>query len=331
MGPAYKPAASAPLRITRPACALRVSITDRCNFRCRYCTPGDPSRVLQAGTSLSLDGLVSCVAWLQGELAIAQVKLTGGEPLVHSRVVELVARLARFAGIEEVSLTTNGSQLGALAEPLKRAGLARVNVSLDSVNLARFAQLTRGGRLEEVLVGIDAALSVGLGPVKLNAVLQRSGWRQDVPELLDFAAGRGLEIRFIELMRTATDRGWSASEYVSAEEVIDWLQRAGSVEFIERCSACPARRSEVQWRGSALRVGWITPRSRPFCGDCRRLRLDAAGRLRRCLMDPATLPLATLLAEAPPGRVRTVVADYLLGKCAPAAMDIEQPMTAVGG
>jgi len=310
---------------------LRMSVTDRCNFRCRYCMPPGGVPKLRHGDLLSLEEMARLAGWLTTRVGIERIKLTGGEPLVRRDLNELVKQLAEIPGIAEVSLTTNGSRLSQQAEKLKAAGLARVNVSLDSLDGARFHELTRGGRLEDTLAGISAAVATGLVPIKLNSVLQRSSWLQDVPRLLDYAAANGFELRFIELMRTGTERVWCDSEFLAASRVQLWLLEQG--RFVPTISAeCgPARSSQVSWRGVNLTVGWITPRSHPFCQSCERLRLDARGRLYRCLMDPGFFDLRSTLRACAERETEEELAQYLAAKSVPLAMDNASAMSLIGG
>lgn len=310
---------------------LRVSVTDRCNFRCRYCMPAGGIPKLRHEDLLPLETLSDTVAWLCRELGIHRIKLTGGEPFVRGGVVDLVRGLAAIPGLAEVSATTNGARLVSLARPLREAGLSRVNVSVDSLDARRFADLTRGGRLADTLDGIAAALDCGMTPVKLNAVLLESSWRSDVPRLLDFAACQDLEVRFIELMRTGTEAAWAEREYVSASEVRRWLEARTEVVDGVSVSPGPARTSMLVWCSRPVRVGWITPRSRPFCSHCSRLRLDARGRLRRCLMDPARFDLAGGLETSDDTEARRRLRVYLQGKVASPAMESSLPMVSMGG
>jgi len=250
---------------------------------------------------------------------------------VRRNIEHLVARLAANPGISEVSLTTNGSLLPRLAEKLKAAGLKRVNISLDALDPEQFERLTRGAKLADTLAGIEAAVAVGLTPLKINAVLQRSSWERQVPLLLDFAAARGFELRFIELMRTGTEREWCASEFVPVQDVREWLAGRESVEELASAAGVPARLTKVSWRGAALTVGWITPRSHPFCEQCERVRLDARGRLRRCLMDPSTLDLAALRRDTGDAAALDAFRAYLERKRPPSAMDSALAMSLIGG
>ncbi len=307
---------------------LRLSITDRCNFRCRYCMPAEGVAKVAHHELLPLEGLVELTRWLTAHTGIDRVRLTGGEPLVRSGVEHLISGLSAIAGIREVSLTTNGSLLRPMAASLKAAGLSRVNVSLDSLDQERFAEVSRGGRLQCTLEGILAAREAGLTPIKLDTVLRRSTWKLEVPSLLDYAAQTGFEIRFIELMRTGTERGWCEAEYISVDEVCAEL----GVEIIPlEQTAASARRTLVDWRGRRLTVGWITPRSQPFCERCDRLRMDARGRLRRCLMDPEQLDLVRTLGATDAGEALREFNSYLAGKHPPLTMDHDLAMSQIGG
>jgi GTP 3',8-cyclase len=318
------------LRFFRPS-LLRLSVTDRCNFRCRYCMPLEGVPKVSHSDLLPLDGLGNLVVWLSGYASVKRVKLTGGEPLVRKGIEHLIAQLAATEGIKEVSMTTNGSLLPGAASTLKAAGLSRVNVSLDSMDATRFAQLTHGGRLADTLKGIDQALAAGLTPLKLNAVLQRSSWKKDVPSLLNFAAANRLELRFIELMRTGTERSWCESEYVAIEEVCGWLNERGRLVAVPTPRGTPARGTTISWQGTEVSVGWIAPRSHPFCSSCERLRLNSRGLLHRCLMDSATLDLWAMLRTKRTNDVVETFAAYMAGKSAPSAMDSAIPMSQIGG
>lgn len=307
---------------------LRVSVTDLCNFRCHYCVPAGGVAKTSRHDLLSLEDLAALVQWLIAQTGIDRVKLTGGEPLVRRGIQRLIAELSSLPGVREVSLTTNGSLLPQMAYGLKAAGLSRVNISLDSLDEKRFAMITRGGRLDRTLAGIEAAREAGLTPIKINAVLQRSTWREEVPQLLTFAASNHFELRFIELMRTGTERAWCESEFISVNEVREQL--GADVQALPG-DASPAKRTLVDWHGESIQVGWITPRSHPFCSSCERLRIDARGRLRRCLMDEATLDLAKLLQAEDRLSARRELASYLGAKVPPRVMDSGIAMSQIGG
>lgn len=310
---------------------LRLSITDRCNFRCRYCMPAEGVPKAPHAELLSLERLAETVDFLVEYAGVERVKLTGGEPLVRSGIESLVRRIAAMPKVKEVSLTSNASLLGRMAESLQAAGLQRVNISLDSLDPQRFAELTRGGKLADALAGIQAAQRAGLLPIKLNAVLQRSGWEQDVPRLLDFSAENGFELRFIELMRTGTELDWCASEFVPADQVRQALAQTAEVRPMDGPPGAPAKLTEIIWHGKKIVVGWITPRSHPFCNQCERVRLDARGRLRRCLMDPNYLELGSILERGDKQSAAEAFAGYMTGKHAPETMEIASAMNLIGG
>ena len=310
---------------------LRLSVTDRCNLRCRYCMPADGVPGVQHLDLLSLEDLADAVRLLCSALPIARIKLTGGEPLVRVGLPSLIRQLRAITGINEISLTTNGTLLARLGEELKKSGLARVNISLDSLDPATFAEVTRGGQLKETLEGIRVAQEIGLTPVKLNAVLRQSTWKRDIPLLFDFAVEHRLEVRLIELMRTGTEQAWCEREYVSASDVENELLSSAIPIPVLHASPGPARVSLVRWRGEELRVGWITPRSRPFCSRCNRLRMDSRGRIFRCLMDGHFLPFADIvLAEGEEAALESLT-EYLCGKFPPSTMHRTSSMASIGG
>lgn len=316
------------------AATLRVSVTDRCNLRCAYCMPEVGVQLLPRGEIPALSELASAVAWLASRYGVDRVKVTGGEPLVRGGVPAFVSKVAAVPGVREVSMTTNGTRLAAAARDLASAGLARVNVSLDTLDPARFRELTRGGRVEEVLEGIDAALEAGLVPLKINSVLRGSSFREDVPGLLALAAERGVEIRFIELMHTGTEAAWAIAERVTGAAVREWLAAEGArIAPLPARPSAPARRTAISWRGLEVEAGWIDPVSHSFCDDCDRLRLDARGRLRRCLMDDHAFPLVDLLrrGEVDEAEVEAAARSYVAGKQPPIAMTIGSTMASIGG
>lgn len=310
-------------------CHLRLSITDRCNFRCRYCMPAEGVPNVAHEDLLPLETTRQLVEWLAAHTGINKIRLTGGEPLVRRGIVHLVTELAAITGVRELCLTTNGVLLPRMASSLKAAGLNRINLSLDSIDKERFAEVTRGGNLQSTLAGIAAAQEAGLTPIKLNTVLRRSTWKLEVPSLLDYAAQTGFEIRFIELMRTGTERAWCESEFVSVDEVCEGL--GAEVTPAEEQTSGSARRTFVDWRGTRLTVGWITPRSHPFCDHCDRLRMDARGQLRRCLMDPLQLDLPLLLRTVESSVAEREFDSYIAGKIPPQSMDSDLAMSRIGG
>ncbi len=262
-------------------------MTERCDLQCRYCRTGlerEPAdRALPA-----LGRLAAAVGWAVRRLPVTRVKITGGEPLLRAGLVSFVRALAGEPGVGEISMTTNGSRLSALA--------------------------------------------AGLAPVKLNAVLRRSTFESDVPALLEFASERGLEVRFIELMRTGPAAAFATDEFVSSREVRERLALGlGCALEPSESGAGPARRLRVRIQGVEVVTGWIEPISHSFCGGCRRLRLDSRGDLRRCLMDPEPLPLLARLEAGDGDGLEEDVDRFLLGRRPPLSFETPRSMAAIGG
>jgi cyclic pyranopterin phosphate synthase len=270
---------------------LRVSVTDRCNLRCLYCLPGDlefPDRDF-----LSADEIVALVSALVG-LGVRRVRLTGGEPLVRKDLLTIVRRLRAIPGLENLALSTNGTELARLAVPLREAGIDRVNVSLDTLDPVTFREITRRGELGAVWAGVEAALAAGLDPVKLNAVLLARQDPADLDRLVALTLDRPLAMRFIEMMPTGANAHLQATEFRSA----DWMRERIEARYGPlRPVALPFRTGPAQaFRipGAVGTVGFITPLSHTFCADCNRLRLTARGELRLCLFADRVYPLRAL-------------------------------------
>lgn len=278
-------------RFGRQVLDLRVSVTDRCNFRCSYCMPEEGMKWLPRSEILTFEEIERVARVLVETFGITSVRLTGGEPTVRAELPKLVVLLAQLP--VELSMTTNGSTLAHLAGPLREAGLHRVTVSLDSLRRERFAALAGRDMLGAVLAGIQAASAVGLSPLKLNAVLMRGVNDDEVLDLAEYGREVGAEVRFIEFMPLDAAGEWSASKVVSSAEVLD---RIGSVYPLE--PACergtePAERYRyADGRGS---VGVVASVTRPFCASCDRVRLTADGQLRSCLFAVRERDLRTLL------------------------------------
>ncbi len=273
-------------RLRRPLRDLRVSVTDRCNFRCPYCMPrelfGADHFFLPRSELLSYEEIGRLVA-VFARLGVTKVRLTGGEPLLRRDLEVLVRMVAETPGITDVALTTNGSLLAARAAPLHAAGLGRVTVSLDSLDPELFARMgdTRIP-LRQVLDGIGAAAEAGLGPVKLNAVLRRGVNDDGLLDLVEFARAGGHVLRFIEYMDVGSTNGWDRTEVVPSQEVLD---RIGAVHALLPTSATRPGEVAERWRyaDGAGELGVISSVSKPFCGTCTRARLTAVGELFTCL------------------------------------------------
>ena len=273
---------------------LRISLTDKCNFRCIYCMPAEGVCPMGHDELLRIEE-IEAIARVATRIGIRSVRLTGGEPLVRKGVVDLVRSLHDMPGIENVSMTTNAVLLPEMADDLKAAGLSRVNISLDTLDAEQFKFITRVGRIESTLKGIDAALEVGFNPVKINAVTVRS-LNQDYLAFAKLSIDRPLHVRFIEYMPVGTSTGadgtgWGKQDVVPSEELLQIInERAREQGMPELVSTCdddkplgwgPAR--YFQFPGAQGTVGFISPLSRHFCSECNRLRLTADGKLRPCL------------------------------------------------
>ncbi|MBI2919313.1 MAG: GTP 3',8-cyclase MoaA [Chloroflexi bacterium] len=297
----------------RPINYLRISVTDRCNLRCLYCMPEEGVRLLPREDILTYEELRAIVQ-AAAELGVSRVRLTGGEPLVRGDIVDLVAMLSSVAGIEDISLTTNGLLLAHNARRLKEAGLHRINVSLDTLRPERFQRITRWGKLEQVMAGIQAAREAGLHPVKVNMVVLR-GVNDD--ELLDMARltlSGEWHVRFIELMpfgslqdAATCGEARTALQFVPVSEIRRKLEQLGTLEPVkDRLGAGPAR--YYRWPGAPGTVGFISPISECFCSECNRLRLTADGKLRPCLLQDKETDLRQCIRQgATNGHLQEVI------------------------
>jgi cyclic pyranopterin phosphate synthase len=307
----------------RPINYLRISVTDRCNLRCIYCLPPEGIRLLPQGEILTYEE-IAAIARLAVELGINKIRLTGGEPLVRARLRELVALLAGIDGVDDISLTTNGVFLKQYAGELKRAGLNRVNVSLDSLNKDKFARITRHNRLGDVLRGIETAKAYGLNPVKINVVVMRGINDDEVVDFAKLTIAEGWHVRFIELMPFATDNppdGHSIGgktnlhpQFVSADEIKQRLNKLGKLEPSSPITGNgPAK--YFRFLGATGTIGFISPVSQHFCFSCNRLRLTAEGKLRPCLLNDQEIDLRQpLRGNASPEELKQLIADAIKSK-----------------
>lgn len=259
---------------------LRVSLTDKCNLRCTYCMPSEHMQWMPGADLLTADEFVRVIS-LAVANGVREVRLTGGEPLLRPDAVEIVERISALPQAPSVALTTNGIRLAANIDALVRAGLQRINISLDTLDSQRFLRLTRRNELHAVLDGIEATIASGLRPIKLNAVLTRGVNDDEAAVLLNWAIERGLELRFIEEMPLSVGGHWSATQYVTTDEVIAILRESFDLQPVPRDEHSPAFQLAVADTGAT--VGFISSISRPFCGGCDRLRLTADGQFRNCL------------------------------------------------
>lgn len=323
---------------------LRVSVTDRCNLRCTYCMPEEGVRFGPRESVLSYEEILMVVRAC-AELGVTSVRLTGGEPLVRKGIPWLVRQIASVPGIGDLAMTTNGVLLAQHAEELARAGLRRVNISLDSLRPERFQQITRFGRLEDVLCGVDAALDAGLKPVKLNVVVMRGVNDDEVADLARLTLCRDVAVRFIELMpigpafrECALADGTPTAHlhsngFVSSQEVKARLQEVGDLQPAQTpAGAGPAE----YWRfpGAKGTVGFISQVTSHACGQCNRLRLTSDGRIRPCLTADSEVDLRTHLRRgADVDEIKRLVAAAVARK--PEKIKLEgsalRPMSQIGG
>jgi cyclic pyranopterin phosphate synthase len=273
---------------------LRISVTDRCNFRCFYCRSADPENYQQHDQILSWPELER-LGRVFHDLGIRKVRVTGGEPLVRAGVENFVAKLAE-AGYEDLSMTTNGHLLSDRYERLLAAGLKRINISLDSLNPVKFEKITRTKTFASVMAGINAAQNSQLGPVKVNAVLVRGFNDDEVESFAEFARERGVIMRFIEFMPLDADRHWSRDVVVPAAEVHARIHARWPLLQIPHEASETARKYRFA-DGAAGEIGLIAPVTQPFCGHCSRIRLTADGKLRTCLFSKQDHDLRSLLRE----------------------------------
>lgn len=299
-------------RFQRRVDYVRLSITDRCDFRCVYCMAEEMVFVPKRQV-LTLEELQQ-VAQAFTELGVRKIRLTGGEPLIRTNVMGLVEDLGQLQGLEELVITTNGSQLQRLAVPLRQCGVKRVNISLDSLNPRKFRHLTRHGNLDQVIAGIDAAIGAGFDRVKINAVILKGRNDDEVPELVEFVRSRGIDLAFIEEMPLGNivehDRALSLCTSAELREIIG---RRHSLQALDEQAehAGPARYYGMA--DSPSRVGFISPHSENFCHQCNRVRVTAEGRLLLCLGNEHSVDLRAVLRgpDYSLDRLKQVIVDAM--------------------
>ena len=261
---------------------LRISVTDRCNLRCRYCMPAEGIELMDPEGILSYEEFlrISKIAVRNG---ITKIRITGGEPLVRKGIVEFIRELSGLEGLEDLSLTTNGVLLKDYARRLRDAGLDRVNVSLDSLKRDRFKRITRGDHLKKVLCGLEEAEKAGLRPVKVNVVVIK-GFNDD--EITDFAMltkQKPYHVRFIEYMPFDVEEGWRKENFITSKMIKETIESIAALDPVEDGGAGAGPAKRFRFRGAPGEVGFISPVSDHFCAGCNRLRLTADGMLRTCL------------------------------------------------
>ncbi|MGD8587242.1 MAG: GTP 3',8-cyclase MoaA [Chromatiales bacterium] len=287
---------------------LRLSVTDRCDFRCAYCLPKGFKGFTQPESWLKVDEIERLVG-IFAELGVSKVRLTGGEPLVRRELPEIVRRINRVPGIEDLSLSTNASQLAKQAQLLYANGVGRINVSLDSLDPQRFHEIT-GGSLEQVLAGLKAAKQVGMQPIKINMVVMRGVNEQEIPDMVAFCLEQDFTLRLIETMPMGPTGQKATDRFVSLQQVESELQKVYELEPALMQGAGPAR--YVRVKDSNLRIGFITPLSQHFCETCNRVRISVEGTLYLCLGQHDNQELRPLLRQgATDGEIRDVILEAI--------------------
>ncbi|MEV8371740.1 GTP 3',8-cyclase MoaA [Kribbella sp. NPDC056861] len=322
----------------RVATDLRVSLTDRCNLRCTYCMPEEGLDWLAKPELLTDDEIVRLVSVAVHHLGVDEIRFTGGEPLLRRGVVDIVTRTTRLEPRPQVSITTNGIGLARQAQALREAGLDRVNVSLDTIRQDTFLELTRRDRLKDVLAGLAAAHEAGLRPVKVNAVLMRGVNDDQAPELLQFCLDHDYELRFIEQMPLDAQHGWSRDQMITADEILELLAARFDLAGTDAATRGSAPAESFTVNGGPATVGIIASVTRPFCGDCDRVRLTADGQVRDCLFARNESDLRTALrAGADDAELADRWRRAMRGKLPghgindPSFLQPVRPMSAIGG
>lgn len=289
-------------RLGRNITYLRISVTELCNLRCRYCMPAGGICKKRHEDMLTEDELIQAVE-AAASLGITKLRITGGEPLIKKNIVSICRRAASVPGIEELCLTTNGLLLPELAVPLREAGVRRINLSLDTLDPEKYADITRGGSLEQALAGLQAALDAGFDKIKLNAVLIGGFNDDEIPQLAELTRRLPVDMRFIELMPMYDGGDFGPEAFLPVSRVLEQLPEA--------LPEPPDGGVAKLWRlpGAQGRIGLISPLSDHFCGRCNRLRLTADGRLKPCLHGPEELSVKGLGPEEMTQRLRQAIWD----------------------
>jgi cyclic pyranopterin phosphate synthase len=313
-------------RFGRKVDYLRISITDRCDFRCVYCMAEDMT-FLPRSQILTLEE-IHTLAKAFAELGVTKIRITGGEPLVRKGAVELLENLGRIESLKELVMTTNGSHLEAMAQSIKNAGVKRINISLDTLDPDKFRAITRTGHLQQVLNGIQAAKSAGFEGIKINAVILKNRNHMEVNDLVQYAVDNGIDISFIEEMPLGVvHRHDRAEAFYSSESIKKDLARQFSLIATTEKTGGPSNYYKIA--GTQTRVGFISPHSENFCSHCNRVRLTVEGRLLLCLGNEHSVDLKEVIRTAPGNAalLKKAIVDAMLIKPARHEFNIhEQPV-----
>lgn len=273
---------------------LRISVTDRCNLRCVYCMPEEGVEITEHDAILSFEEIMRVIK-TGVKMGIKKIRLTGGEPLIRKGIEKLISQISAIPEIDDLALTTNGILLPQMALKLKKAGLKRVNISLDTLKPERFAQVTRTGKLGDVWLGINSAIKAGFGPIKINSVIMRGFNDDEIIDLARMTTDMPLHIRFIEIMPIGATGGWSVEKHVSTEEIFNTIKSKWSdLQPVKKMVGNgPAKYYKIP--GAKGSIGFIGAISKHFCDDCNRLRLTSEGKLRPCLQSPVEIDIKSAL------------------------------------
>jgi cyclic pyranopterin phosphate synthase len=325
----------------RVANNLRISVTDRCNFRCRYCMPEEGMEWLKKNMLLSFEEIGRLVG-IFASLGVSKIRLTGGEPLMRKELWKLVALVRDVRGIRDIALTTNGYFLAEQARLLRDAGLDRINVSCDSLDPATFSVMARRAYFERTWEGIEEALRCGLSPVKINVVLIRGVNDGEIEAFANLARTRPIIVRFIEFMPIGMEDGWSIESVVPTREVIERVDAVAHLVPVARDPAQPdavkAPAERYRFADGAGEIGVINSVTQPFCGDCNRVRITSDGKFRTCLFSLKETDLRALLRTgAPDAEIAATIAGAVRGKeeghliNRPGFVRPERTMSSIGG
>lgn len=313
-------------RFGRQVDYVRLSVTDRCDFRCVYCMTED-MQFLPRKDVLTLEEIYQ-VGRAFTELGVRRLRLTGGEPLVRNNVMSLITALGRLPGLDELLITTNGAQLDRLAAPLRAAGVNRINISIDSLDAERFHRITRTGRLEKVLAGIEAARACNFDRIRLNTVIMKGYNDDEVLPLTNFAVERGIDIAFIEEMPLGQASDHNREETVCSNTwVREQIETRYPLISSDETTAGPSRYYTIP--GERSRIGFISPMSHNFCADCNRVRMTVEGRLLLCLGNEHSSDLrAVLRAQESPDNTRDEIKSLEDAAAAPVPEALKQAIVA---
>lgn len=315
---------------------LRISVTDRCNIRCFYCMPEEGGQYAPKPEILSFEEMARFTRIAAG-MGVRKIRITGGEPLARKDLHKLIAQLNTIEGIEDIALTTNAVLLGAQAEALYEAGLRRLNIHLDTLDRARFAEITRRDELPRVLESIDVVQRMGFGPIKLNVVAVKGVTEQDVIPMARFGRERGIEIRYIEFMPLDSQGLWDKTQVLTMDQMLERLRgEFGEMDAVpDQDPRAPA--TEFRYRDGKGTVGFIASVSKPFCLNCNRIRLTSDGKLRYCLFAVEEMDVKALLRSGDDAGVAAAIRENLMRKWIGHEIGATQfvppprPMYAIGG